>query len=335
MKERDVSIELIRIVGSMIVVALHCLCILYSSKSLIFLFKAFLLTGVPLFWIIMGNPLGATGGGYCVLRKYKKAVEKIIFPALLVMIFTELFLEYINSHSTILNVVSNPYIDWNGLIKGIMRWECARDEYAHLWYVFSYVKILICFPVIRYICCEEKEKTYVRRILIVLLVITRLSVEIQHLFFDRTYLIIYAPFSDIAIGYVLIGYEFKHYWKDIKQINKLICLFIYVTANLGIYILNRLDMSINEVENYFHSAGSVGIIISSCMLFAMIKHCSWVNTSKNILYNIVSFAGSKTFGIYLIHYMIIRKIKTLGVVKHLQWNPIFEYVLIFLAVYFI
>lgn len=66
MKERDVSIELIRIVGSMIVVALHCLCILYSSKSVIYLFKAFLLNGVSLFWIIMGYYLFDTGGG--VLR---------------------------------------------------------------------------------------------------------------------------------------------------------------------------------------------------------------------------------------------------------------------------
>lgn len=76
MKERDVSIELIRIVGSMIVVALHCLCILYSSKSVIYLFKAFLLNGVPLFWIIMGYYLFDTGGGiaYCVniRRQWRK-----------------------------------------------------------------------------------------------------------------------------------------------------------------------------------------------------------------------------------------------------------------------
>lgn len=64
MGKRESSIELARIIGCIIVVSLHCLCIFYASTNITYLFKAFLLNGVPLFWFITGYFLfDGRGGG--------------------------------------------------------------------------------------------------------------------------------------------------------------------------------------------------------------------------------------------------------------------------------
>lgn len=249
------------------------------------------------------------------------------------MLFTELMLNFINSKDTLWNCLFNPQINWKKMLSGIMKWECASKEYEHLWYVFSYIKILICFPVIKYLCECGEEKTKVRRGLIAILVIVRISNEIQHFIFGGAKLVIYAPFTDIMIAYILLGYEFRHNEK-LKSKNRMVLFIIYVVSNLIIWGLNALDMKINEVENYYHSAGSFFILISSCALFALIKSYD-LNKLSDKINNIILFIGSKTFGIYLVHYMIVKKIKSSGIVKRLQYNVLLEYILTIIIVLFL
>lgn len=62
-KKRESNVELIRIIACVIVIAIHSLRIFDAPKNIVFLFKAFVLNGVPLFWFITGYFMFDSGGG--------------------------------------------------------------------------------------------------------------------------------------------------------------------------------------------------------------------------------------------------------------------------------
>lgn len=231
--------------------------------------------------------------------------------------------------------IANPYIDWKNFWTKIGHWTYVRSESGHLWYVFEYVKIIICFPIMQILCKNSKYENFARRFAIGLLILSRLSDDLQHLVLGGSQLMIYTPFKEMAIAYVLIGYEFKiNFYKVKERINTILLLCIYILSNLAIWFLDILDERINDTINYYHVQDSFFIIISSCALFFVLLKNINTNRFSEKVRDWVLFISDKTFYIYLIHNMIIRKIQTLGLVKlKLHFNPFIEYIMVVLTVF--
>lgn len=316
--KRDISIDLIRVIACLTVIGTHlCLQVLNQCYNRIdwsrLLEKSFLTDGVPLFFMITGFFL-VNGRSY--KKIWKNTAVKILLPSLLFVILTQAFYPFIVNQESFIWCIKNFNINPMGILKSILKADVTylNSTCAHLWYIYSYVKIIIWIPILWLVCKETKESKLARRIMMGLSVLKIVSVDIQR--FVTLPVIGYINILTIIpteILYVLLGYELFTYKDKIKN-NKKICIFSligYIVINLLRYKIEMQYMVLNYLtdivgrENFMEWKYTCINIISGLCLFMFLY--SFEIKNKNIS-NIILWISNKTFGIYLIHYLILAKI---------------------------
>lgn len=318
-KKRDASIELIRIVACITVVLTHLSLNVFdqyhSQVDWSRLFeKCFFTDGVPVFYMIMGFFI-ANGRSY--KKMWSNTFKKIILPVLFYIGFAQIFYMFIINKQSIGWCLENAFVNLN--IEGFFRTIITGDVThinslcAHLWYVVSYVKIIIWIPVLWLICKDEENPKLARRIIITLGIVAMIIKDIQRFVTLPIGAANVFEMVDIDILYVLLGYElFIH--KDKIKNNKKLCviaglLFVVVNA-----IRYKIEMQYMVINNFYDIVGRESFV-------------DWKNTSLNIisglsmfialysfdiknekLSKIINWIADKTFGIYLIHYLLLAKI---------------------------
>ncbi len=320
-KDRDISIDLIRVIACLLVVGVH-LCLqafneYYHEVDWSRLFeKCFLTDGVPLFFMITGFFI--TNG-----RSYKKIWKstffKVIITSLIYVVFAQIFYMFIINKESFLWCIKNAAVNLN--LKGIFQSIITADVKPinslceHLWYIYTYVGIIILFPLLWLICKEEKWPTVIRRVVLTLGVANMILIDIDR-FYSLPFIGVCSLFDRVlvrAIIYVLCGYElFLH--KDKIKGNKAVSIFtiiIFILTNIVRYKLENHLMVINSYYNVVGRASFVEWrytalnIISGIALFVFFYSIS-INSEK--MKSIIEKISAKTFGIYLIHYMLIAKV---------------------------
>lgn len=152
------NIEIVRIVAIFIVIALH-ISLPYIENDLVvydrLLIKSFLLDAVPCFWLIMGFFLF---NGRSFRYKLKNALVKIALPSFLVMLLSQIFASWIYSQSSIIYCLKNINIDVINLFSNIIKWNAGMILCPHLWYVFEYLKIILWYPLLKYLCVNNENQ---------------------------------------------------------------------------------------------------------------------------------------------------------------------------------
>ena len=149
--KRDASVDLIRIVACLFVIATHMsLQVLNQAYNRIdwsrLLEKSFLADGVPLFLMITGFFI-ANGRSY--KKIWKQTAVKVLLPSIIYILFTQIFYMFIINKESIVwciqNIVNslNPILILKGIVTGNMATINGLCE--HLWYVLTYVKIISCY----------------------------------------------------------------------------------------------------------------------------------------------------------------------------------------------
>ncbi len=317
LSKRDISIDLIRIVACLSVIATHlCLQVLNQCYNRIdwsrLLEKSFLTDGVPLFFIITGFFL-VNGRSY--KKIWKSTIKKILIPTLIFVLFTQVFYLFIVNKESFIYCIQNFNINAIGIINAILEADVSylNSTCAHLWYIFSYIKIVIWIPILWLVCKNTREANLARRIMMILSFLNLVLDDIQKF--------ITLPIGEIhllnmiptEILYVLLGYELFAHKEKIKNNKK-----IAIISLIGFFAINFLRYKIEMqymVLNYLTD------------IVGRINFMEWRNTSINIfsaiflfcflysfeiknekLSKIILWISNKTFGIYLIHYVILAKI---------------------------
>lgn len=317
LSKRDISIDLIRIVACLSVIATHlCLQVLNQCYNRIdwsrLLEKSFLTDGVPLFFIITGFFL-VNGRSY--KKIWKSTIKKILIPTLIFVLFTQVFYLFIVNKESFIYCIQNFNINAIGIINAILKADVSylNSTCAHLWYIFSYIKIVIWIPILWLVCKNTREANLARRIMMIL--------SFLNLVLDDVQKFITLPIGEIhllnmiptEILYVLLGYELFAHKEKIKNNKK-----IAIISLIGFFAINFLRYKIEMqymVLNYLTD------------IVGRINFMEWRNTSINIfsaiflfcflysfeiknekLSKIILWISNKTFGIYLIHYVILAKI---------------------------
>lgn len=317
LSKRDISIDLIRIVACLSVIATHlCLQVLNQCYNRIdwsrLLEKSFLTDGVPLFFIITGFFL-VNGRSY--KKIWKSTIKKILIPTLIFVLFTQVFYLFIVNKESFIYCIQNFNINAIGIINAILKADVSylNSTCAHLWYIFSYIKIVIWIPILWLVCKNTREANLARIIMMIL--------SFLNLVLDDVQKFITLPIGEIhllnmiptEILYVLLGYELFAHKEKIKNNKK-----IAIISLIGFFAINFLRYKIEMqymVLNYLTD------------IVGRINFMEWRNTSINIfsaiflfcflysfeiknekLSKIILWISNKTFGIYLIHYVILAKI---------------------------
>lgn len=319
--KRDYGIDVIRIVACLIVIANHC-CLqafneYYSEVDWSRLFeKCFFTDGVPLFFMITGFFI--VNG-----RSYKKiwntTAKRVLLPTLIYVLFAQVFYMFILNKESFVWCLENFSHNLN--ILGIIRTVFTRNlEHInslceHLWYIFSYIKIIIWIPILWLICKEDKTAKLARRIIFGFGILSSIIIDIQRFKIlpnigeIRTFELV-----GREILYVLFGYELFVHKDKIKNNKKLFLLssIVFVLINIIRYKVEQHYMVINHYynivgrENFIEWQYSTITMISSISLFCLLY--SIINIKSETINKIIMFVSNKTFGIYLIHYLLLAKV---------------------------
>lgn len=319
-KKRDVSVDLIRVVACLSVIAIHlCLQVLNPCFNRIdwsrLLEKSFLTDGVPLFFMITGFFL--VNG-----RSYKKILKstffKVLVPSMFYVLFAQIFYMYITNKESLSWCLKNALINSN--IVGIFRSIGTGDiSYIntlceHLWYIFSYVKIIIWIPILWLVCKEDKNSKLARKIIISFGILATVITDMQRFItIPKIGLLSVFQLVDREILYVLLGYELFVHKDKIKNNRK-----VFIFSSIGFLIINFIRykievkyMVINSLtdivgrENFMEWRYTCLNIFSGILLFMAIYslEIKWEKLNKFIVW-----LSDKTFGVYLIHYLILAKV---------------------------
>lgn len=317
-KKRDISIDLIRIVACISVILTHlCLQVLNRCYNRIdwsrLLEKSFLTDGVPLFFMITGFFL-VNGRSY--KKIWKSTFLKILLPTFIFVIFVQMFQPFILNQASFIDCIRNVNFSLVPIIQAILK---ADVKYLgslcdHLWYIFSYIKIVIWIPILWLVCKETDNSKLARRIMLGLSFASAILTDIQKFWIipvvGEINILTIIPRE---IMYVLLGYElFVH--KDKIKNNKKICIISligFIIVNLIRYKTEMFYMVLNYLTdivgrpNFMEWRYTSLNIFSGIFLFLFLYSFEIKNEKIS---KILVWISDKTFGIYLIHYLILAKI---------------------------
>lgn len=317
-KKRDISIDLIRIVACISVILTHlCLQVLNRCYNRIdwsrLLEKSFLTDGVPLFFMITGFFL-VNGRSY--KKIWKSTFFKILLPTFIFVIFVQMFQPFILNQASFIDCIRNVNFSLVPIIQAILK---ADVKYLgslcdHLWYIFSYIKIVIWIPILWLVCKETDNSKLARRIMLGLSFASAILTDIQKFgiipVVGEINILTIIPRE---IMYVLLGYElFVH--KDKIKNNKKICIISligFIILNLIRYKTEMFYMVLNYLTdivgrpNFMEWRYTSLNIFSGIFLFLFLYSFEIKNEKIS---KILVWISDKTFGIYLIHYLILAKI---------------------------
>ena len=318
-KKRDISVELIRVVACILVVAIHLSLQVfnqyYSQVDWSRLFeKCFFTDGVPLFFMITGFFI-ANGRSY--KKTWKGVWKKILIPVAIYVLFAQIFYMFITNKQTIMWCLQNAIANLNlqGILRAILTGEVIHINSlcAHLWYIFSHIKIVIWMPVLWLICKNEQTPNLARRMIMGFGIFSFIMQDIQKFITIPADSLKVFTMVDPAILYVLFGYELFVNKDKIKKNKKLciISLLLFVIANVAKY---KLEMEYMVINNFYDIVGrssflewkytSLNIISSICLFMALYSF----EIKSERFSKIITWLSDKTFGVYLVHYLLIAKV---------------------------
>ena len=333
--KRNVKIEIIRLIACMAVIWYHIrelpwkidgelseTAVFFECVCTICVMTFFLITG---FFIYNGKK-SILGDWIALIKKF---LSQVFVPFLFVVIFTIIFHEYLISTQSFLYCVS--HISLIKIFQSVF--ECIRNystnnlpgSAAHLWYIFSYAFIIIVYPITRYIMMKLPK--WVGYAAILLLTIC-MVVNDYFLFFGNPsynliFKIIHKPVYYSAWGHVLYNDIMKKYI-DERQKDRSDKLFIInkplFISSIIIYIITFILLFKTQVAYYLGTNGEYvytswlsiySLVLTTCFILFVYN----INLDRFLnekIKSVIYYISSKTLGIYLIHYLIIVKLLSVG-----------------------
>ena len=315
--KRNPSVELMRIIACLIVLACHCNFLLVSNDVNPFFHKyitAMLCDGVAIFWMITGFFIFNN-------NSYKKLwlhfLTKVFVPMLLLYIVDLFFEDFLLSKCSLLESLSKGVHRIADYVFSIIQLKAPNSTLDHTWYVFAYLLVILIFPILKAFADYIKEDSIKEKVFMILSLVLwvandALANNLIDFGFHGSNVII--PSSLLVIwGYII--YEHRDLFS--KKIFRIISPVAFILVNLLRAFLSHLtetyDLGDYSNLNVWYSVfGLINamLIVSFCL--STIKG-DMISTGGKAICFIASF----TYGIYLIHPLIQESALHLGFFDYL------------------
>lgn len=292
--------DLLRILASLAVIAIHITADTVTNMSFFktptwwisITVNSFSRWCVPIFFMISGIFLINVNKSSNIKEFLKKRLNKILLPF---FIWSSIYIFYLNRHN--LTIVS---------IKMVLLGFLEGHSASHLWFLYKLLGLYLIAPVIAYFI-HNTNKKYIDYYLLLCLVNSFLSPYIEKLF--NINLNLYIPLTDIYIFYFISGYYLHN---NLFNIKKLYLLYITgICCAIFTIVATFISSShMHSFDAYYIGYNSPTVLITSIAMFLFIKNSS-INKfiSKPNIVPIISKLSEASFGVYLIHIMILYTLK--------------------------
>lgn len=304
--KRNIQIELLRLVCCIMVIFNHTYNQFYYDgqgglnwfPSIANLFNV---CAVGCFLMITGFFM--FDGGFSYGKKLKKLVIDVLIPTAVVVVGIMLY-------RTIVGAQNMPFFlslknELENVMCQLLQWGFVGD-YGYLWFILSYVTIIVFYPVLYLVCKDTKEANIARRLLMGACLLNILAQGFLSLVPTNFYISVFG-LIDGNFLFVLIGYEMKlaYYKKHLLNYGGgvLLCksaMYILSLAMLVSFTLLRyFEFGVDGLgwNNRYYFLYNIPVILCAVTMFDMFLHFE-IRSVK--ISKIVLFLSSSTFFVYLV-----------------------------------
>ena len=298
--KKDPAVELARIFGCFLVVGVHCWInnfgVAIQSKSGTYIACIFA-DGVAVFWIISGFFMYKN---YSYKQTLKRTVKSIIIPMLLLSAAMFFVLNnYLNGNGW--HFILHSKDDYKWILNSLLIWTNPVDRLGHFWYLYVYILLMLCSPVIaafiKYLEEDTKREKLFLVLTFLLLVWNDLSNNQMGRFEHHAFAGAFPAAIESVWGYLLYKYR--------DRLKKRRYIFISVGAFLGLNVL-RMAIQLGRYHRIQDTAtyilywfSSIGLLCAICVIvfsFAAIH-----SRKATVVNRVICWLASYTFSIYLLH----------------------------------
>ena len=298
--KKDPAVELARIFGCLLVVGVHCWInnfgVAIQSKSGTYIACIFA-DGVAVFWIISGFFMYKN---YSYKQTLKRTIKSIVIPMLLLSAAMFFVLNnYLNGNGW--HFILHSKDDYKWILNSLLIWTNPVDRLGHFWYLYVYILLMLCSPVIvafiKYLEEDTKREKIFLVLTFLLLVWNDLSNNQMGRFEHHAFAGAFPAAIESVWGYLLYKYR--------DRLRKRRYIFISVGAFLGLNVL-RMAIQLGRYHRIQDTAtyilywfSSIGLLCAICVIvfsFAAIH-----SRKATVVNRVICWLASYTFSIYLLH----------------------------------
>ncbi|MCI9635460.1 MAG: acyltransferase [Hungatella sp.] len=312
--KRDISVELARILASMIVIGVHsCLSVYYDgacAQNRVFIACLFA-DGVAVFWLIMG---GFLFKNTC----YKALIQRTLISTAIPMVCFSIVIFYLSGWilegKTILQSIIHTKEEYIAILNNLLAWDNPIPYLGHLWYLYVYFIIILIWPVLKsfvnYLDGSVERTKYFLFISFIYLVINDISDNRLAVFSHHSINAAVPAAIEVIWGHIL--YKNKARFSKMNVfIYSIIC---FIVLNVFRTKVQFERYSIGQGNHILYWYTCIGLICAICLLvccFGLVRKIKCNGTK------VISFLAEHTFNVYLIHPLVITKMQCYSIQDNL------------------
>lgn len=329
-KQRIIYLDLLRIIAIISVIILHISAQNWSTVGIetfewkVFnVLDSFVRWGVPIFIMISGA-LFLDNDKYIETKKiYSKNIFRIITAFVFWSLIYAIDMKLIgaNFNTVVVSFIQGKY---------------------HMWFLFMLIMLYIMVPIFRKITESKKCTEYFLIIGIIFgILIPRLFYFLEYTDIPKIKLLL-KPFNYVFLSmksnfgfgysiYFVLGFYLAKYDinKILRRLSYFLCLFCACAiALLTVWHSNKLGIA----SEGFYNVLSVNVMFMSIGIFLFVKNVivriNWKEKSLKCIRRFSQYS----FGMYLVHALILDKFDTMLGINTLSYSPIYSVIILTLGV---
>ena len=308
-KQRDLSADLVKCIGCIFVILLHVQTPLDYQRGVLttvhLVVSCLVADGVMVFFAATGFFVFREKDFF---KRWKRSAVSVFLPGVIALVFYLFTHRWMEGTANLLQSITAVSVDEvKQLIFHLLRWSVPAYA-GHLWYLEEYLKCLLLYPLLLFICVDDRRAVIVRRGIILLGFLALLFTDLGRL--DLSPFKHIAPFKPITTPamMMLIGYELYTMKEKRRQgfslPGFLLGLALYILPNAVRAIMQYKMQSVIPGDSYLLSwETAAGVLAASGIILAVF---SCRNTNRFVSAAVRALAPC-TYGIYLIHVCVVNR----------------------------
>lgn len=328
--KRTIYVDVLRIVAMLMVVVIHVSASNWHGSDVqsfewktFNVFDSMVRSAVPIFVMISGMFFLNPGKPFNLSALYKKSILRLAIAYVFWSIAYAVFMFYYKG------------LEWN---ENSISWliDYTLNEHNILWYIPMLIGVYILIPVLRPITAT-KNKKLLEYILWVFFIFGILIRTVNKFDINENLLLVLnkiqldgfvAYVGYFLLGYYLFTYDFKKKWRIVIYILGIVSVFV------TIFVGQHFALEANKPGNILYGYHMLTTFFEGMAIIVFIKSSKYIASlsEKQGTSKVIVEFSALTFGMYLIHDMVLRVFLKLGFTT-IAFNPILAVSSIIIAVF--
>ena len=297
-QNRVLYLDVIRVVAIFCVILIHVsLGDVYGDKLTSFdwlisnVFGAFVRTCVPLFVMASGALLLDVRKTESLQTFFRKRFARVLIPFLVWSMFYYWWRSYIHSEMLTPDEMLLMFL--------------AGNVYTHLWFIYTIIGLYLVTPILR-VFVRAAQKTDLQYFLWLWFVFSFGSPFLPDIF--RFWQGIPTFVATGYVGYFVLGF-YLHNSRKRHKLGKYVRRIVLITS-ITIFGTAILSMRSGKFDENLYNFLGPNVILASFYSFEWFRNIDWESLFQRrpFLGRAVSALSACSFGIYLVHYIVLEKV---------------------------